>query len=87
VEGDGGGGGCRDDLVDPDVYQRGGARHEQFSWLREHAPVFWLAAGGAAGWSGFWAVTRQQEVVHLSRQAEDFSSAHCTVWFLEYPDR
>jgi hypothetical protein len=30
-------------LIDGDVYQRGGPPHEQFSWLREHAPVFWHA--------------------------------------------
>ena len=29
-------------LVDPDVYLRSGAPHEQSTWLREHAPVFWV---------------------------------------------
>lgn len=33
-------------LVDPDVYQRGGPPHEQFGWLRANAPVFWHANGG-----------------------------------------
>src|SRR6266498_3631109 len=48
-------------LVDPDVYQRGGVPHEALRWLREHAPVFWHADGGAPGWPGFWAVTRREK--------------------------
>ncbi len=41
-------------LVDPDRYERHGAPHEALRWLRAHAPVFWHAEGGAAGWPGFW---------------------------------
>jgi len=62
-------------LVDPDTYQRGGAPHEQFAWLREHAPVFWHAEGGGVGWPGFWAVTRHADIAHISRHPEIFSSA------------
>ena len=62
-------------LVDADVYQRGGPPHEQFTWLREHAPVFWHAHGGEPGWPGFWAVTRHEDVAYVSRHPEIFSSA------------
>jgi cholest-4-en-3-one 26-monooxygenase len=41
-------------LVDPDTYQRGGAPHDQFAWLREHAPVYWHVDGGDPAWPGFW---------------------------------
>jgi cholest-4-en-3-one 26-monooxygenase len=61
-------------LVDADIYQRGGAPHEQFAWLREHAPVYWHAHGGEPGWPGFWAVTRHADVGHVSRHPETFSS-------------
>ena len=57
-------------LVDPDIYQRSGAPHEQFAWLREHAPVFWHADGGGAGWPGFWAVTRHEDVAQVTRHYE-----------------
>jgi cholest-4-en-3-one 26-monooxygenase len=62
-------------LVDPDVYQRGGAPHGQLAWLREHAPVFWHADGGGPGWPGFWAITRHADIGHISRHPEIFSSA------------
>ena len=39
-------------LVDPGTYERDGIPHVQLSWLREHAPVFWHANGGAEGWPG-----------------------------------
>ncbi len=73
-------------LVDPDIYQRTGAPHEQFAWLRGHAPVFWHADGGAASWPGFWAVTRHEDVAQVTRRPEIFSSARRTAMFKEWPD-
>ncbi|HXW45092.1 MAG TPA: cytochrome P450 [Streptosporangiaceae bacterium] len=73
-------------LIDPDVYQRGGPPYEQFAWLREHEPVFWHAAGGEPGWPGFWAVTRHEDVAHVSRHPEIFSSARRLALFGEVPD-
>jgi len=74
-------------LVDPDSYERAGPPHEQFAWLREHAPVFWHADGGAPGWPGFWAVTRLEDIAHMSRHPEIFSSAQRTALFREYPEQ
>ena len=73
-------------LIDADVYQRGGPPHEQFSWLREHAPVYWHAYGGADGWPGFWAVTKHEDIAYLSRHPEIFSSARRLVVFGEVPE-
>ena len=70
-------------LVDADTYRRGGAPHDQFSWLRRHAPVYWHADGGAPGWPGFWAVTRHADVGHISRHPEIFSSHRRLVLFAE----
>jgi len=70
-------------LVDADTYQRGGAPHEQFAWLREHAPVYWHAHGGEPGWPGFWAVTRHADVEHVSRHPESFSSYRRLALFAE----
>ena len=73
-------------LVDPDTYQRFGAPHDQFAWLREHAPVFWHADGGGAGWPGFWAITRHADIGHISRHPEIFSSARRLVMLEESSD-
>ncbi len=73
-------------LVDPDVYQRGGPPHEQFCWLREHDPVHWHADGGVPGWPGFWAVTTHEDVAHVSRHPEIFSSARRLSLFGEVPE-
>jgi len=73
-------------LIDADVYQRGGPPYEQFSWLREHAPVYWHADGGGSGWPGFWAVTRHEDIAYLSRHPEIFSSARRLVVFGEVPE-
>ncbi len=73
-------------LVDPSTYERGGIPHDQLSWLREYAPVFWHAHGGADGWPGFWAVTRHADVEHVSRHPETFSSHRRLALFNETPE-
>jgi cholest-4-en-3-one 26-monooxygenase len=73
-------------LVDPDVYQADGPPHDQFAWLREHDPVHWHADGGGPGWPGFWAVTRHEDVAHVSRHPEIFSSARRLSLFGEMPE-
>ncbi len=73
-------------LIDPDVYQRSGPPHEQFSWLREHVPVYWHADGGEPGSPGFWAITRHEDVAHVSRHPELFSSSRRLALFGEIPE-
>ena len=73
-------------LVDADTYERSGAPHDQFAWLREHAPVYWHADGGGPGWPGFWAVTRHADIGHVSRHPEIFSSRERLVLFAEPED-
>ncbi len=73
-------------LVDLDIYQRSGAPHDQYAWLREHAPVFWHADGGGVDWPGFWAVTKHEDVSQITRHPETFSSARRTAVFKEWSD-
>jgi len=73
-------------LVDSDIYERGGPPYEQFAWLRAHAPVFWHADGGAPDWPAFWAVTRHDDIEEVSRHPEIFSSARRTSNFYEWPE-
>jgi cholest-4-en-3-one 26-monooxygenase len=72
-------------LIDPDVYRRGGPPHAEFAWLRAHDPVFWHAHGGEPGWPGFWAVTRHSDIGQVSRHPEIFSSAQRLSLFGEVP--
>jgi cholest-4-en-3-one 26-monooxygenase len=73
-------------LIDPDIYERSGPPHDQFAWLREHEPVFWHEYGGAPGWPGFWAVTKYEDVMQVSRHPEIFSSQRRSVSLRELPD-
>ncbi|WP_157250741.1 cytochrome P450 [Nonomuraea typhae] len=66
------------DLVDQDRYATTGPPHEQLRWLREHDPVHWHP-----GEPGFWAVTRYDDVVHVSRHSELFSSSRRLALFNE----
>ncbi|MFC6878659.1 MULTISPECIES: cytochrome P450 [Actinomadura] len=73
------------DIIDPDVYERGGIPHEQFAWLRENDPVHWHADPNE-GVPGFWAVTRHEDVIRVSRRPELFSSHTRTAMFEEFAD-
>ncbi|RAY13461.1 cytochrome P450 [Actinomadura craniellae] len=57
------------EIVDPDLYERGGMPHDRFRAMRERAPVY-----RHHGHPDFWAVTRYEDVVHVSRHPELFSS-------------
>ncbi|MFD0658374.1 cytochrome P450 family protein [Thermocatellispora tengchongensis] len=74
------------DLVDQDRYATAGAPHEQFTWLRANAPVFRHKGDDERGWPGFWAVTRHEDVVHVSRNSDLFSSARRLALFNEMPE-
>jgi cholest-4-en-3-one 26-monooxygenase len=63
------------DLTDPDLYAHR-IPHEEFAALRRAAPVRWNPQPDDMGFSddGFWAVTRHQDVVAISRDSDTFSS-------------
>jgi cholest-4-en-3-one 26-monooxygenase len=58
------------DLVDPDLYVAG-VPFEHFRRLRAEAPVYWHPETEG---SGFWAITRYADVVHVSLNHRIFSS-------------
>lgn len=57
------------DLVNPDTFVIG-VPHDQFTFLRREAPVFWHDDE----FGGFWALTKHADVVHANRDAKVFSS-------------
>ena len=58
------------DLLSPASFAAG-QPHEQFRWLRENDPVHWHDEPEG---SGFWAVTRYDDVRAIGRDAATFSS-------------
>ncbi|MEV5412541.1 cytochrome P450 [Thermopolyspora sp. NPDC052614] len=76
----------RIDLVDHDQYATAGMPHEQFTWLRANAPVYWHHGDDEKGWPGFWAVMKHADVVHISRHSDLFSSWRRLALFPEVPD-
>jgi cytochrome P450 len=58
------------DLLSPASFANGHP-HEQYRWLREHAPVYWHDEPNGRG---FWAVTRFEDVRAMGRDPETFSS-------------
>ncbi|WP_218006963.1 cytochrome P450 [Microtetraspora fusca] len=73
-------------VVDQDYYARHGVPHEQLRWLRDNVPVFWHEGDAELGWPGFWAVTKHEDVVHVSRHSDLFSSARRLSLFNELPE-
>lgn len=58
------------DILDPDLYLSG-VPHERFAFLRRNAPVYWHKEPGGPG---FWAITKHEDVIAVSRDAATFSS-------------
>ena len=62
------------DLNSPANYAKG-LPHDQWALLRRHAPVFWHR--GVEGWfPGYWAVTKYEDVLTISRDPATFISSH-----------
>lgn len=60
----------RIDLLSPSSFD-GGQPHDQFRWLREHAPVYRHEEPDGRG---FWAVTRYEDVWTVDRDFQTYSS-------------
>jgi cytochrome P450 len=60
------------DITDPDAYVTG-VPYATFQRLRDTEPVSWWAEHD--GGKGFWAITRYDDLLHVSRNVDTFSSA------------
>ncbi len=60
------------DITDPDTYVTG-VPHATFQRLRDTEPVSWWPEHD--GGKGFWAITRYDDLLHVSRNVDTFSSA------------
>lgn len=53
----------------------GGMPHDQWAYLRRHAPVFWHK--GVEGiFPGYWAITKYDDIIAISRDPATFISSH-----------
>jgi len=59
------------DIVNPDLYVERGYPHQEWTLLRREAPVFWYERQSGIP---FWAVTKHEDIVTVSRQPELFRS-------------
>ncbi len=71
------------DIYDPDAFVPG-VPHDQFTILRAEAPVYKHADPERE--SGYWAVTRHEDCVTISRNPELFSSHEETCFIFEMPE-
>ncbi|HEY0539295.1 MAG TPA: cytochrome P450 [Actinoallomurus sp.] len=73
------------DIVTPELYETRGFPDGDFRRLRRESPVYWHE-DPARTMPGFWAVTRYDDVVHVSRHPEVFSSHVRTSMFEEFAE-
>jgi cytochrome P450 len=65
------------DITDPDAYLDG-FPHATFERLRRDEPVSWWPEHD--GGSGFWAITRYDDLIVVSRDVDTFSNAQGITW-------
>ncbi|MGH3374119.1 MAG: cytochrome P450, partial [Actinoallomurus sp.] len=73
------------DIITPEIYETNGFPDADFRRLRRESPVHWHEDPDRDV-PGFWAVTRYDDVVHVSRHPELFSSHVRTSMFEEFAD-
>jgi len=60
------------DLVTPELYAKRGYPWEEWALLRREAPVYWYERPGV---TPFWAITKYDDIQHISRDPETFISS------------
>ena len=59
-------------ITSPDGYEFSGFPHTHWTYLREHAPVFHYASDEEL--EPFWAITKYEDIQHVSRNPKTFSN-------------
>lgn len=60
------------DIISPEHYQRNGYPHAEWALLRREAPIYWYERTPG---DPFWAVTKHEDIVALSRQPKLLQNA------------
>jgi len=59
------------DVIGPETYMRNGYPHAAWKRLRKESPIHWFDVPGGVG---FWAVTRREDIVWISKQPTRFTN-------------
>ena len=71
------------DLITPDHYVRHGYPHPEWTWLRQHDPVFWYDRPEV---DPFWAITKHGDIIWIGKQPDLFLNApRLAVFTLDLP--
>lgn len=57
------------DIATPEHYERHGYPHAEWTWLRQHDPVFWYERPNV---DPFWAITKHADIIEVSKQPTRF---------------
>lgn len=60
------------DVISAEHYEQNGYPFAEWKWLRQHDPVHWVEH---PDYDGFWAITKQADVIELSKQPQRFLNA------------
>ena len=60
------------DLATPEHYERHGYPHPEWTWVRQHDPVFWYDRPNV---DPFWAITKHADIIKIGKQPELFLNA------------
>jgi cholest-4-en-3-one 26-monooxygenase len=60
------------DIITPEHYERHGYPHAEWTWLRDHDPVFWYERPDV---DPFWAITKHADIIEIGKQPEVFLNA------------
>src|SRR5688572_16674287 len=71
------------DLFDPISYEKNGVPHEAMRFLRAEAPVYFHQEPGGRG---FWAVTKYDDVITVSKDPMTYSSSRGGTNIQDYPE-
>jgi cholest-4-en-3-one 26-monooxygenase len=71
------------DLISPDYYERAGYPHAEWTWLRQHHPVFWYERPNV---EPFWAITKHADIIDIGKRPTLFLNApRLAVFTLDLP--
>jgi cholest-4-en-3-one 26-monooxygenase len=57
------------DVATSEHYERHGYPHPEWTWLRQHAPVFWYERPNV---DPFWVITKHADIIEIGKQPEIF---------------
>ena len=70
------------DVATAEHYERNGYPHAEWTWLRQHDPVFWYERPNV---DPFWAITKHADIIEIGKQPELFLNAPRLAVFTQRP--